>query len=439
MRKGFALGTALMMVLMAFVVLIPSGVATEDDLYGDPVPIITTNLPYYRPIGYLGDAFTLVFWVVNPLGEDLTAVCTLPPSVSLFRPTVPPEEILTWTVPQGSSEHMFAVFIETVGPEDHWETITIELFDSENNLVAWNEDELMIYAFDGFTKSASLLDGSIELNTELNWLFEIIVANTDMWAHDWSETGMYDIIVTDSFGPLFEIHDSDPLTPEFDPYEMTQGTFEYTTNGDTAITWTVGDLAYLEEARLVLEVSTDGFSAPGRYELNSGAEVTFVRYIPCTTYIQHGALTAEITVNAPGNWNIRTIGFWKHQFNCALGNKKNAYQHVPTEALLAYLAEMVATSTVPKLQETDTLQEAYDILMTKNNADMYDKAVTQLLATWMNYLSGNDMWDSDGDGEADTDILDTILWAEAGLVDLDPDNDEDIKDVLDMLNNSGDE
>ncbi len=48
------------------------------------------------------------------------------------------------------------------------------------------------------------------------------------------------------------------------------------------------------------------------------------------------------------------------------------------------------------------------------------------------------MWDSDGDGTPDEKLIDVINWAEALLLDGDPTNDEEVKDYLDTLNNSGD-
>ncbi|UCF07284.1 MAG: hypothetical protein JSW28_06425 [Thermoplasmata archaeon] len=141
----------------------------------------------------------------------------------------------------------------------------------------------------------------------------------------------------------------------------------------------------------------------------------------------------------PGDWGIRTIGFWKHQLRCALGIC-NGHQHVPTENLIAYLAYISASSQIPELIDMDTdMYAALALLELRGQHPMYDRAVQQLLATWLNYVSGNEMWDSDGDGVPDTYIIDTILWAEAGLLDGDPTNDEDIKDTLDALNNSGDE
>jgi hypothetical protein len=141
----------------------------------------------------------------------------------------------------------------------------------------------------------------------------------------------------------------------------------------------------------------------------------------------------------PGEWGIRTIGFWKHQLRCALGIC-NGHQHVPTENLVDYLYYISAHSQIPELQDMGgDMTAALALLELTGPHPMYDRAVQQLLATWLNYVSGNEMWDSDGDDVDDTYIIDTINWAEAGLLDGDPANDEEIKDTLDALNNSGDE
>jgi hypothetical protein len=141
----------------------------------------------------------------------------------------------------------------------------------------------------------------------------------------------------------------------------------------------------------------------------------------------------------PGDWGIRTIGFWKHQLRCALGIC-NGHQHVPTENLIEYLEYISANSQIPELQDMGgDMTAALALLELTGPHPMYDRAVQQLLATWLNYVSGNEMWDSDGDGIDDTYIIHTIMWAEAGLLDGDPTNDEVIKDTLDALNNSGDE
>jgi hypothetical protein len=158
-------------------------------------------------------------------------------------------------------------------------------------------------------------------------------------------------------------------------------------------------------------------------------------------------LSAEICVGdlvkpeeppEPGEWGIRTIGFWKHQFNTALGIQKG-HQHVPTADLLYYLGEVSSQSTIPELQLMDSdMLTALALLELRGKHVMYDRAVQQLLATWLNYVSGNDMWDSDGDGIPDENLIDVITWAEAMLLDGDPTNDEEVKDYLDKLNNSGD-
>jgi hypothetical protein len=140
----------------------------------------------------------------------------------------------------------------------------------------------------------------------------------------------------------------------------------------------------------------------------------------------------------PGDWGIRTIGFWKHQLRCALGIC-NGHQHVPTDYLVDCLDYISASSQIPELQDMDgDMTAALALLELTGPHPMYDRGVQQLLATWLNYASGNEMWDSDGDDIDDTYIIDTIMWAEDGLLDGDPTNDEVIKDTLDALNNSGD-
>ncbi|ODS35925.1 MAG: hypothetical protein A7315_04995 [Candidatus Altiarchaeales archaeon WOR_SM1_79] len=142
----------------------------------------------------------------------------------------------------------------------------------------------------------------------------------------------------------------------------------------------------------------------------------------------------------PGEWGIRTIGFWKHQFNIATGVHKG-YQHVPTQSLLYYLNEISTNSQIPELQDMDTdMTAALALLELRGKHEMYDRAVQQLLGTWLNYVSGNEQWDSDGDGDIDVDdeyLIDVILWAEDILLYGDPADHEMVKDYLDMLNNSG--
>lgn len=138
----------------------------------------------------------------------------------------------------------------------------------------------------------------------------------------------------------------------------------------------------------------------------------------------------------PGCWGLRTIGFWKHQFNTALGIKKG-HQHVPTNDLYAYVEEISDNSQIPELQNMDSdLLEALLLLELRGKHPMYDKAVQQLLAVWLNYVSGNTHADLDGDGVFETSLLQVIQSTEAALLDGDPTNDEFYKDLCDAVNNS---
>jgi hypothetical protein len=142
----------------------------------------------------------------------------------------------------------------------------------------------------------------------------------------------------------------------------------------------------------------------------------------------------------PGDWGIRTIGFWKHQFNTA-GGFKRGHQHVDTDSLESYVAYIAAYSDIPELQvlDPDDFSTALQILELRGKQAMYNRAVQQLFAVWLNYVSGNEMWDSDGDGNPDEYLIDVITWAEGLLLDGDPSNDEEVKNLCDELNNSGDE
>jgi hypothetical protein len=122
---------------------------------------------------------------------------------------------------------------------------------------------------------------------------------------------------------------------------------------------------------------------------------------------------------------------------------RSRHQHVPTNDLVYYLDQISFQSEIYELQEMDSsMYDALALLELRGKHPMYDRAVQQLLATWLNYVSGNEQWDSDGDGDIDADdeyLIDVIEWAENMLNDGDPTNDEDVKDYLDTLNNSGDE
>jgi hypothetical protein len=142
----------------------------------------------------------------------------------------------------------------------------------------------------------------------------------------------------------------------------------------------------------------------------------------------------------PGEWGLRTIGFWKHQFNTALGIRKG-HQHVPTDNLLYYLEEIEANSEVEELQDLD-MYGALAILELRGRHSMYDRAVQQLLATWLNFVSdGDQMVDTDCDDIPDMMLSDAIAYVEDILTDPTSTHEdlEEAKDICDCLNNSGEE
>jgi hypothetical protein len=144
----------------------------------------------------------------------------------------------------------------------------------------------------------------------------------------------------------------------------------------------------------------------------------------------------------PGEWGIRTIGFWKHQFNTALGYK-NGHNHVPYENLQYYVSVIASESTVPELQALDAdLMEALAILELKGKHTMYDKAVQQLLATWLNFVSDGDQEVSvDGDDIPDMLLSEAIEQIELIITNPNATHDEleYAKNMADNINNSGEE
>jgi hypothetical protein len=161
-----------------------------------------------------------------------------------------------------------------------------------------------------------------------------------------------------------------------------------------------------------------------------------------STEICVGDLISPEPPEEPGEWGLRTIGFWKHQFSTALGLSKG-HQHVPTTNLINYINEISTESNVPELNDMDTdMLSALSILELRGPHSMYDKAVQQLLATWLNFVSdGDQMVDTDGDEVTDMLLSDAIAFIEDILTDPNSTHEdwELAKDMADTINNSGDE
>ena len=85
----------------------------------------------------------------------------------------------------------------------------------------------------------------------------------------------------------------------------------------------------------------------------------------------------------------RTIGFWKKQFNVALGVIRGAGE-VPPATLEGYLNTISAQSNVFKFTGTRTqkFQQAQMILTPSISSSMELKLKSQLLALWLNYVAG---------------------------------------------------
>jgi hypothetical protein len=84
----------------------------------------------------------------------------------------------------------------------------------------------------------------------------------------------------------------------------------------------------------------------------------------------------------------RTIGYWKNQFSEALC--KSGRPQVPAATLLTYLNQISAQSPIFEFTGTQPqkFQQALNILSPPNNAIMKDKLKAQLLALWLNYMTG---------------------------------------------------
>jgi hypothetical protein len=140
----------------------------------------------------------------------------------------------------------------------------------------------------------------------------------------------------------------------------------------------------------------------------------------------------------PDVWGVRSKGFWKHQFRTATGEPGR--QHVNTSDLEQYIDDIAANSTVCELQDIETLLDALEFLALENSGDMYNKAVQQLLAVWLNYYHNGDLdvLDTDDDNILDLNLSAAITEIEDILTNPASTKDdlEYAKDLADKINNS---
>jgi hypothetical protein len=122
---------------------------------------------------------------------------------------------------------------------------------------------------------------------------------------------------------------------------------------------------------------------------------------PCDTV--KGTTTVHVLQPAKQNWQYcfeikicftcqegypRTIGFWKNQFSESLC--KSGRPQIPAATLLTYLNQISTQSPVFEFTGTQTqkFQQALNILSPAINSNMEAKLKAQLLALWLNYMSG---------------------------------------------------
>jgi hypothetical protein len=140
-----------------------------------------------------------------------------------------------------------------------------------------------------------------------------------------------------------------------------------------------------------------------------------------------------------GCW--RTIGFWKHQFNVALGDK-NGNQHVPDAQLTALLAVVAGFTTIPDYTGADdviSFREADNFLDLHGKQTKCARALQQHLANLLNYavneLNGDVMVDTDYDDIPDMEWGDAVEMIENLINTGDEDDCHDAKNMADSINN----
>ncbi len=177
-------------------------------------------------------------------------------------------------------------------------------------------------------------------------------------------------------------------------------------------------------------------------DLNSNSATFPNRPIPKPGQFLSTTMFVNLTMTPPqddGEWGIRSMGFWKHQFRCALG--ANGHQHVPTDNLTNYLGTISSETNLSELKNLK-LRDALMLLEPEDSSIMYDKALQQLLATWLNYISdGDQMVDTDGDNSTDMMLSDAIEYVEEILNDPNSTKNEleEAKDICECINTSGED
>ena len=144
-----------------------------------------------------------------------------------------------------------------------------------------------------------------------------------------------------------------------------------------------------------------GFVGPGVYHtffMPAGTYLVKIDYYGCTNAILSG-IFVDCVECPKGTGDMRTIGYWKHQFAVATGKNKGKAQVSPS-TLFGYLVtnpnNIKSKSSLPQFQfstnQATALQQAYSILWPAEPASMCTRARQQLLALWLNWACGAVNW-----------------------------------------------
>jgi hypothetical protein len=193
----------------------------------------------------------------------------------------------------------------------------------------------------------------------------------------------------------------------------------------TTLTDENGDFIFYDVAGediLVSVVTPAGYVALTPTELNE-------------TCMAGGTVVLDFAFERTGTCDMpRTIGFWKHNVNSALIGKSKGVQ-VSADELLDYFGQIHSrfdqyfSIFIPVV----TMQDFSDVLTTKKNDGMFDKARTQFAATLLNVVSGRiATWQFVSVDHATASQA--ITYISNLMMDGDDSNDELAKDLAEMLN-----
>jgi uncharacterized repeat protein (TIGR01451 family) len=144
--------------------------------------------------------------------------------------------------------------------------------------------------------------------------------------------------------------------------------------------------------------------------------------------------TAHVTVVTTSD--IRSIGYWKHQFS------DKGRRHIDRSTLEDFLGLILDQSSIFGEIFPLSYENASSYLWLKK-ASMLDRSVQQCLACWLNWANGavdlSELVDTDWDGEPDTTFGEAMAIVEDLIANGDGKDDyERAKDICDSINNSGD-